>query len=727
MQPQCLQNIPAPMLERPQWVLWKYESRSGKKTKPPRQPNGEFAKSNDPQTWSTFDDAVNNLRGYEGLGYVFAKGDELVGIDLDHCINPLTGEIADWALEIIALFQGTYSEYSPSGEGIHIVCRGRCIATGARKWKEDNQTVGLEVYDYRSPRYFTVTGNPFNQVPIGYCQEGLDQIFEMHFGEKDEANENKRKNDFDEAALLDALRSISSDDYETWFKVGMALKAGGYGCDVWDRWSSSSPKYQPGACDKKWKTFRGSGIGLGSIFHMAGKRYVYATPYTTNGSPNKQQSTTNTSKSERSSDSDAEMADSEDYHVREWPTLSDDALYGIVGDIVRASIKSSEADPAAVLATLLVRAGASFGRHSWTRIGDDRHYPLVFSMVVGASANARKGTSLGPIERIFDDAEARLATPSLRVTNGLSSGEGLIAAVRDAKAATKDEDEDEGVSDKRLLVIESEFAGPLKAMQRQGNTLSVVIRDAWDRRKLSIMTKNNPLVATDVHVALLGHITKHELARLLEKVELSNGLVNRFLWFCSRRSKILAFPEGLDEMVIPHLASSLALAISHGQRDRLMNFDAEAASFYQKLYHQVTTQESGGIVGDITARGPAQIRRLALIYALLDCETSIRLVHLKAAKAVWDYCLASAKWIFGAATSEGAPVKSLNEKILDVLQAGEKSQTELYKHLRHICKSSQLAAALSELQSLGRISQRKGDTSSTGGRAPVMWRLVEMG
>jgi len=712
--------IPEPMRALDQWVVWKYEERNGKRTKPPLQLDGTYAKVNDPSTWCSFAEASNACDTMDGIGFVYAEGDGLVGIDLDHCINPYTGELDQWAADIVAWFTDSYVEYSPSGEGLHIICEGRAIATGSKKWKVKGQEMGLEVYDFNSPRYFTVTGNVFNDKALANCQDGLERLYGAYFAERDQgpATTGAPPRKFDEAALIDALHCIQSDDYQTWIRVGMALKSGGYSCDLWDQWSGNSPKYQPGACDRKWKTFRSEGVGVGSIFHMAGKRYVYE------GTPNRFQQGPNTQTSAPNTQVDLREQEPDDFHVSEWPVLKEEALHGLVGRIVAASVASSEADPAAVLATLLVRAGATFGRKSWTKIGDDRHYPLLFGMVVGASANARKGTSLGPIERIFEDAEARLATPSLTISNGLSSGEGLIASVRDGKAATKDEDADEGIVDKRLLVVESEFAGALRAMQRQGNTLSVAIRDAWDRRKLSIMTKNNPLVATDVHIGLLGHITKHELAKLLEKVELSNGLVNRFLWFCSRRSKILAFPEGLNEALIPNLAHDLKEAITHSQKERVMHFDAEAGDYYRALYYRVTMQESGGIIGDITARGPAQIRRLALIYSLLDCDTMIRLVHLKAANAVWDYCLASAKWIFGASTTHHAPTESLNDRLLAALQSGAKTQNELTTGLKNVAKASAIASALSELQSIGRVSQEKGE--SKGGRAPIVWRLVEM-
>ncbi|MBS2008237.1 MAG: PriCT-2 domain-containing protein [Cyanobacteria bacterium SZAS TMP-1] len=710
-----VQAIPDALAAREQWVLWRYEDRKGKKTKAPVQANGSFAKTNDKGTWTDFVTVIETLESdpaFNGAGYVFAGKDQF-GLDLDHCLDPYTGEMAPWAAAIVQAFRHTYIEYSPSQTGLHIIGEGMPLATGARKWKDDDgQEVGLEIYDHRSPRYFTVTGNAMNQVQLANCQDALDDLYEQYFAQRDTMELPTDKGELDPQSVLDALAAISPDaDYRDWVKVGMALKTGGFDLQVWEDWSSNSNKYRPGECGRKWKTFKGQAVTVGSIFFLSGKKPRYlapaaATPYKSPEAPYK-------SPEEES-----------DFTVREWPTLSDDALHGLTGDIVRASVESSEADAAAVLATFLVRAGATFGRHSWTKIGDDRHYPLVFGMVVGASAFARKGTSLAPVERIFDDAEQKIGALDLRVTNGLSSGEGLIAAVQD-KAPGDDEEDADSFVDKRILVIESEFAGPLKAMQRQGNTLSVVIRDAWDRRKLSIMTKNNPLQATDAHIAILGHVTKDELIEQLQKVELSNGLVNRFLWFCSKRSKIMAFPEGLNEMVIPDLSSRLKAAILHAQKDRICDFNIEAADYYRQIYSELANQDVGGIVGSITARGPAQIRRLALIYCLLDCATVINLEHLKAAKAVWDYCLSSAKFVFSPSTSVGPSTMRLNDRILQMLERdGEMSQAEITKVLQRTAKSPQIAAVLADLQSIGRVTQRKG--TSSGGRAPIYWRIVEV-
>src|SRR5262249_16765284 len=151
---------------------------------------------------------------------------------------------------------------------------------------------------------------------------------------------------------------------------------------------------------------------------------------------------------------------------------------------------------------------------------------------VGKSSKARKGDSLTPVRALFEIADPDFA--QYRMQNGLASGEGLINAVRDPASLT-----DVGVLDKRLLVIEPEFARLLAVMPRQGNTLNAIIRDAWDRDRLQSMTKNSPLKATGAHVAIVGHITIDELRRELTDTDAANGFANRFITFWVKRSKLL--------------------------------------------------------------------------------------------------------------------------------------------------------------------------------------------
>ena len=101
---------------------------------------------------------------------------------------------------------------------------------------------------------------------------------------------------------------------------------------------------------------------------------------------------------------------------------------------------------------------------------------------------------------------------------------------------------DPGVEDKRLLVVEGEFATALRVLGREGNILSAVVRNAWDTGDLRTLTKNSPAKATGAHISIIGHVTRDELLRYLGTTEAANGFANRFLWVCVRRSKVL--PDG---------------------------------------------------------------------------------------------------------------------------------------------------------------------------------------
>jgi len=237
----------------------------------------------------------------------------------------------------------------------------------------------------------------------------------------------------------------------------------------------------------------------------------------------------------------------------EWPRpLGAAAYHGLAGEFVRMHEPHTEADPAALLADFLVEFGNVVGRNAHFVAEADKHYTNLFVGLVGETAKGRKGSSHGQVRRRFAALDEEWSRG--RVLSGLSSGEGLIWAARDpisqrqpiknkGKVTGYQEVEtDCGVDDKRLLAFEPEFASTLRVLSREGNTLSPLIRQAWDTGTLRSLTKNSPARATGAHVSILAHITNTELRRYLDRTEAANGLANRFLWIAVRRSKLL--PEG---------------------------------------------------------------------------------------------------------------------------------------------------------------------------------------
>ena len=408
-------------------------------------------------------------------------------------------------------------------------------------------------------------------------------------------------------------------------------------------------------------------------------------------------------------------------HVRGWPQpLEKEAYYGLAGEIVQAIEPHTEADPAALLVQLLVAFGSTVGRGPYFRVEADRHHANLFCCVAGETSKARKGTSGSHVKRVLRAADEDWAAS--RITNGLSTGEGLIWRVRDAiqEFDPKRQEhivKDPGIDDKRLFVTEPEFGRVLQVCERQGNTLSPVIRQAWDGDTLRVMTRTAAASSTDAHISLVGHITVGELTRLLTDTQAGNGFANRFLWVCARRSKEL--PEGgslRDEDLQP-LTARLRQAIEQVRVVGEVKRDESARRVWCEVYGSLS-QGQPGLFGSVTSRGEAQTMRLALIYALLDASDLIRTEHLGAALAVWEYAESSARFIFG--DSLGDPVA---DRVLLLLRdkTDGMTLTDIGRGFGGHKGKDQIHRALDSLLGLKRVQKREVDT---GGRPAEIWCAV---
>jgi 5S rRNA maturation endonuclease (ribonuclease M5) len=406
--------------------------------------------------------------------------------------------------------------------------------------------------------------------------------------------------------------------------------------------------------------------------------------------------------------------------------LDELAFHGLAGDIVRRIEPHTEADPVALLIQVLIAFGNVIGRAAHAMADGSRHAMNLFAVLVGKSSKARKGTSWAHVRRLFKRADEEWAQDC--IANGLSSGEGVIWAVRDPITKTvkdkksggqKTEVIDEGIADKRLCVVEEEFANVLKAMSREGNTLSPVIRSAWDSGNLRSITKNAPARATDAHISILGHITRDELRRLLTETESANGFGNRFLWVAVRRSKCL--PEGgnLDDDKLNDLVMQIHESIEFARTAGLATRDDDARKLWCEIYPQLS-EGKPGLLGAITARAEAQVLRLSCIYALFDLKTKVGPEHLRAALALWDYSDRNARWIFGTAT--GNPDADRILQALRMAKAEGLTRTEISHGIFQ--RNINPAALDSALRLLIATGKAKPGKISTGGRMAERWVAV---
>jgi hypothetical protein len=394
----------------------------------------------------------------------------------------------------------------------------------------------------------------------------------------------------------------------------------------------------------------------------------------------------------------------------QWPDApAEAAFHGLAGEFVRRSEPHTEADPLALLTQFLVAFGVAAGRHAFYEVEASRHYPNEFLVLVGPSGKGRKGSSWDHVELALAHADPRLLEE--RVVSGMSSGEGLIAEVRDS-----DEAEDCGaVADKRLLVLEPEFAQVMKVLAREGNTLSPVVRNGWDGKRLQTLVRASPLRATGAHIAIVGHITKDELLRHLNATELATGFFNRFLVIAVRRSKELPFGGRLAGNDLAAVRRGLVDALGRARCARRLSFDKTAAARWIAVYGELSRGRPG-MLGAATARAEAHVCRLALIYALLDGADQIAIDHLEAAIAVWSYATASARWVFG---------DSLGDPTADDIWALAKdrptgiSRTEVRDLFSRNKKAREIDRALGALVEAGRL--QRGSPTDGRGRPAEVW------
>jgi hypothetical protein len=248
----------------------------------------------------------------------------------------------------------------------------------------------------------------------------------------------------------------------------------------------------------------------------------------------------------------------------------------------------------------------------------------------------------------------------------------------------------------------------LKVLAREGNTLSPVVRNAWDGKPLQTIAKNAPVRATDAHVAIVGHTTKDELLRFVSGTDLANGFVNRFLLVGVRPSQELPFGGRLHGKELERVREATLTALRFASMPRQLTFDPQARERWIEVYGPLSRGEQG-LLDAATRRAEAHVVRLAAIYATLDTSEQIAMAHLEAALTVWPYSLDSARWIFG---------DSLGDPTADEIWALAKdrphgvTRSEMRDLFSPNKKAREIDHALTVLEEAGRLTR----TSQADGR-----------
>lgn len=362
-------------------------------------------------------------------------------------------------------------------------------------------------------------------------------------------------------------------------------------------------------------------------------------------------------------------------------------LYGLVGQVARTGGEGSEANPYAIAVNFMTYLCSAIGRGVYLPVGNTWHHARLFSLHIGRSGRGRKGDALSLVMRL-DEALRQMDegfAPQVH-RGGLSSREGLVALIHDGYS--HGQHSVPGIEDKRLWVVESEFANVLHQGRRGGNTLSAALRDCWDGVSLKPATKSNRLYASDPHVCLSGAISPEELTGLLHAREMTNGFANRFLMIWAERGQILPFPIATPQASVDSLARQVlgilqfVQAERHGRRDWIrMEISLPARQHYADLYRGELCRDTGDVLlNAIMERRAPMLLRLAMLFALCDQKIVIEVFHIETAAAWIRYASASVHYVFVGAGDENRKAREaeLAIRLVSFLrQRGQATRSEI--------------------------------------------------
>ena len=383
-----------------------------------------------------------------------------------------------------------------------------------------------------------------------------------------------------------------------------------------------------------------------------------------------------------------------------WPTLGDAAFQGPAGELVRAIVPFTEADPAGVLIQLLVMAGVLVGRKPYLGLSGEQHRANLMCVLLGATGSGRKGTSGAAARRLLCDKG------TIMEINGLASGEALVDALS-------------GHPDAKGLIIEEEYARWLKAAGRTASTLSETSRVLYDGKPLTRRTtEHGEQRVEDYHVSMIGHCTPTEFVACLSDLDQSNGAANRLLIIPVASRQLIFFndDEGLVTVPPPVLSGQRTLAqiaTKASQRERVKWSDSAFQRVRELYFSRIMFHPS-----PLLARQWTNFCRLTLIYALLDETDRIEVEHVEAAATIVRYSRIGVERIF-----EHAPRPRLVEDILrHVRSRGNRgiSLTDLAREFSNHLEIGKRNEILTKLLDDGLIVRK---TMTTTGR-PAGWLVA---
>lgn len=567
-----LTAIPEELKARNQWVVWKAASRNGKLTKIPLDPKtGGPAKSNDPATWGTLDQAVSHYQAHQGngvagIGFMFSSDDPYTGIDLDHAVRE--GSIRLCA-KVLRHYMKTYIERSPSGTGIHAILRGKLPPGGNRKTFPCG--LGIELYD--RGRFFTVTGHHLPPTPAAIAdrQAELEALHRQIFGAKEKPRpEGSRPGpgptmNLSDRELIDMADQAADGGKFTRLWAGDWQGAGYPSQSEADLALATKLVFWCGPDPARIeRLFSQSGLGQRDKWQQRPdyreKTISRALEQTTEFySPGKGKH-----RPEGGQDDQAPQTPSA---VPAWPQ---EVMTGAAGKFADIYSQYLETPPQFLFMSYLTLLGHVISDRVVLKT-ELRVPPRLYTIMLGESGETRKSTAIEQSLRLFKEA---LEPDALNVVFGVGSAEGLAKCFKKAN---------------RLLLLCDELKTLIQKMRIDTSVLLPCVNTLFESTRFHSKTKNHDIDLDDAYLCLLAASTLETYRNMFNSTFLDIGFVNRLFIVIGQSDRKFAIPQMIPTEAKEKLKKDLGVILgkvvelsSNGPYH--MPIASEAVDIFEKWY-----------------------------------------------------------------------------------------------------------------------------------------------
>lgn len=636
-------SLPDELTQLPRWIC--FDVIPGTKGRTSKIPliagTGTKARSNDPTTWTTFETALASAET-KGLwlGFAFTPELDLTFLDFDGVLGA-GGVVKSYAQVVIDQLD-SYTEASVSGQGVHVIVRGR----PPEGFTKDRVSGKVEVYPSQGGRFALLTGDtrPGLGSMDGFIEERTRELagFFPPAGRKTTSPVHQngasgaRLSDEDLAVIVDALRPsrVPGQMHELDLAVaGILLKNGVDEEQARQIVGELSDREAKALAAVRDTYARAGGInvrGYQALRELIPQEALATIDGTLQPYFQAQQPklvTPGRSRVLLAGDN------APDAHLDRFPEPPPEVYHGWFGGYLELVKETTTAPDQFHLASMLTIVGAYLGRRVYTRFASGKIYPNLYTVLVGNSAESKKDTA---IERAWgtpippESTRTRVSLPYAERT-GVESRPAFLKGLSDSSKPLSG----------NAIIRMSEFSELLGNAHRKGTTsILTMLIQAWDNPpQLSNESIGTPAFVANPSISLLAGTQPNVLAQDLIDTDISSGFANRIMFVPGSGKGLNPWPDDVDEEARWEHWQRLHHNISaYGDGEcipvnRTPEVDALWIAFQQTPRGETPMERTMG------QRLQNMVLKIALIYAVSDCSKTIELLHLQRAIAwiEWDW------------------------------------------------------------------------------------------